>query len=409
MPGTQTGRPSTAARLWSRWPSSPRSPRRLSDPNITSYDLTTYSPNIPGGGDGTGYWAKGITSAQESAETTSFYNLTKYLMQTYAGTGKSFYLSNWEGDGAMVDAMPAGDTVPPPSEVQGMIGWLNARQLGITEARNQFAAQYPDVNVYGTVEVNHVQAAMQGDVFNGVSGFATVTNDVLPFTTTDFVSYSSYDTMKNTSGTFSYANAVAYVAAHLPATAINGQNTHSEYVGEFGLAENFSGAATVNATMNNVINTAVADGMPLAFYWEVYSNELNNGFTTPPGGSGNNVPVQGFYFVKPDGTPATAWKTYASMIVTNDPAQSTSGAVERNLHLAYASNFTAPGRDARLRLDDQHDRRRDERRHRQRSTPDDHNERQQHADRAGNAEHPGHPWAGAASGWIPAIHPQSSE
>jgi hypothetical protein len=318
--------------------------KAFSDPDITSYDLTTYSPNIPGGGDGTGYWAKGITSTQEAAETTSFYNLTKYLMQTYNGSGKSFYLSNWEGDGALVDAMPSGDTVPPPTEVQGMIGWLNARQLGIDEARAQFASEYPDVHVYGTIEVNHVQAAMQGDVYNGVSGFATVTNDVLPYTTTDFVSYSSYDTQRNTTGPYSYANAVAYVAAHLPATAINGQNTHSEYVGEFGLAENYSGAATVNSTINNVISTAVADGMPLAFYWEVYSNELDNGVTTPPGGDGQVAGVQGFYFVKPDGTPATAWKTYVSMIVTNDPTQATSAAVERNnLHLAYASNFTVPG------------------------------------------------------------------
>src|SRR5581483_9762458 len=106
---------------------------------------------------------------------------------------------------------------------------------------------------------------------------------------------------------YNYAGAVQYVASHLPTTAINGQNTHSEYVGEFGLAENWSGAATVNSMMNNVISTAKADGMPLALYWEMYSNELNNGYNTPPGGDGDNAPVQGFYFVKPDGTPATAW------------------------------------------------------------------------------------------------------
>ena len=134
------------------------------------------------------------------------------------------------------------------------------------------------------------------------------------------------------------------MAAHLPTTAINGQNTSSEYVvGEFGLAENFSGAATVNSTMNNVINTAIADNMPLSFYWELYSNELNNGVSNPPGGDGDTSAVKGFYFVKPDGTPATAWSTVRYLIAANDPAQSTSGAVQRNLHLAYASNFTATG------------------------------------------------------------------
>jgi autotransporter-associated beta strand protein len=317
--------------------------KAFSDPNITSYDITTYSMNIPNGGDGTSYWNNGISTTQEAAETTQFYNLTKYLMQTYAGTGKTFYLSNWEGDGALVDALPSGDTVPPAAEVQGMINWLNARQAGIDEARAQFASTYKNVNVFGTVEVNHVAAAMSGDVYNGVSGFATVTNDVLPYTDTDFVSYSSYDTQKATTGSQSYANAVAYVAAHLPISAANGQNTQSEYVGEYGTAENYSGAATLTSLMNNVIGTATADNMPLAFYWEIYSNELNNGYTTPPGGTGNDAPVQGFYLVKPDGTPATAWKVYRWDAVTNDPTSSTTAAVMQGLHLAYASNFTAPG------------------------------------------------------------------
>ena len=57
--------------------------KALSDPNITSYDITTYSPNISGpGNDGTSYWNNGITPDEERAETKSFYNLTAYLMQT---------------------------------------------------------------------------------------------------------------------------------------------------------------------------------------------------------------------------------------------------------------------------------------------------------------------------------------
>jgi hypothetical protein len=311
--------------------------KALSSPGISNYVLTTYSPNIPGGGDGTEYWLNGMTLQQEQAETTSFYNLTKYLMQTYAGTGKSFYLENWEGDWALRD--PGRNTVPSQTAVNGMIDWVNARQAGIDEARSQFASQDPNVHVYGTLEVNLVQDAMEGDA----GGYDTVTNDVLPHTTVDFASYSSYDTQQNTTGPYSYANAVNYIAQHLPATAINGQNTHSVYVGEFGLAEDSAGSAAVNATMNNVINTAVADGMPMALYWEMYSNELSNGVTTAPGGSGNNSAVKGFYFIKPDGTPATAWNTYRYLLTVNNPALASTSNIERSLHLAYASNFTVPG------------------------------------------------------------------
>jgi hypothetical protein len=217
----------------------------FANPGISSYIITAYSPNIPGGGDGTEYWLHGMTTAQEQAETTSFYNLTKTLMQTYAGTGKAFYLEQWEGDWALKD--PGRDTQSTPTSVQGMIDWLNARQAGIDEARAQFSST-SNVKVYGTVEVNLVADAIQGDVFNGATGWATVTNDVLPYTDVDFASYSSYDTQQNTTGATSYSNAVADIAAHLPASAANGQNTHSVYVGEFGLAEDSAGAAKVSTT-----------------------------------------------------------------------------------------------------------------------------------------------------------------
>jgi autotransporter-associated beta strand protein len=314
----------------------------FNNPALSTYVITAYSPNIPSGGDGTEYWLHGMTASQKAAETASFYNLTKYLMQTYAGTGKSFYLEQWEGDWALKD--PNRNTQPTPTAVQGMIDWFNARQAGIDEARAQFTAT-SNVKVFGTVEVNRVQDAMQGDVFNGQTGWATVTNDVLPFTNTDFASYSSYDTQQNITGTFSYANAVQYLADHLPASAANGQNTHSVYVGEYGLAEDSAGITKVNAMMNNVISTVKTDGMPLALYWEVYSNELSNGVTVPPGNSGpggSDSSVKGFYLVKPDGTPATAWHQYRYQIVTSDPTQVNSAAVQGGLHLAYASNFTAP-------------------------------------------------------------------
>ncbi|HSV16147.1 MAG TPA: hypothetical protein VLI90_17935, partial [Tepidisphaeraceae bacterium] len=317
--------------------------KAFSNPTIKNYVITTYSPNVPSsGGDGTEFWLNGMTASEKAAETASFYNYTKYLLQTYNGTGKTFYLENWEGDWALKD--PGRNTQPSPTAVQGMIDWFNARQAGINEAKHDFGAA-SNVKVYQTIEVNRVADAINGDVFNGQTGWATVTNDVLPYTNVDFASYSSYDTQQVTSGATSYASAVQYLANHLPATAVNGQNTHSVYVGEFGLAEDSAGITTVNNMMNNVLNTVKADGMPMALYWEVYSNEIKSETGLPAGNSGDNSNTKGFYFVKPDGTPATAWNQYRYLLSNSDPTQSSTAAIVRNggLHLAYASDFTKTG------------------------------------------------------------------
>lgn len=328
----------------------------FSNPNISSYILTAYTPSIPGAGNADEYWLNGMTAAQEQAETQSFYNITKYLLQTYAGTGKTFIFEQWEGDWALRDGPGNTGThngTITPTQTNGMIEWINARQAGIDEARAQFASQYPGVNVYGTLELNRVQDAMEeSGIGSGYSSY-TVTDDVLPYTNVDFASYSSYDTEYNTSGTYSYANAVNFIAQHLPASAVNGQNTHSVYVGEYGAnatwpegnpSSPLSGnqtAGSVNSMIDNVINTVKADGMPYALYWEIYSNEPANGATPPV--NGNNAGVDGFSMILPDGTASTAWLNYRNQFVNADPTQNSSAAVVGGLHLAYASNFTRPG------------------------------------------------------------------
>src|SRR5207248_2034050 len=112
------------------------------------------------------------------------------------------------------------------------------------------------------------------------------------------------------------------------------------YVGEFGEPEGQVPASQVNATINNVLNTVQADGMPYALYWEVYSNELA-GSATPPV-NGNNAAVKGFYLVKPDGTPATAWHQYRQRIITADPSRATTAPIIAASHLVYQSDFRGP-------------------------------------------------------------------
>src|SRR5581483_11226021 len=180
------------------------------------------------------------------------------------------------------------------------------------KARRELGSR-SDVQVFGCLEVNLVANAMDPKF-----DWPTVTNDVLPHTHVDFASYSSYDTMGNPSETNGFPAAIRYIVSKLPDTAVNGRSPRSVYVGEFGVAEGNKPASQVNAVMNNVLGTTIKLGMPYACYWEIYSNELARNAPPPPE-NGKNAGVKGFYMVRPDGTPSTAWHQYRLRIITSDP------------------------------------------------------------------------------------------
>lgn len=193
---------------------------------FTTYILTVYSL-----GRDDHYWTQGITAEEAADETRQFYDLSKFLLTTYKGTGKTFVLQHWEGDWALRHGSPKAydpNYLPSPTAVNGMIQWLNARQAGITKARTEVGQT--DVHVYGATEANRLEDSMEGK--------PGVANSVLPHTTVDLASYSSYkflDTPEH------LAQAVDYLAAHLPVTAVFGQNPRSVYLGEFGCPENGQG------------------------------------------------------------------------------------------------------------------------------------------------------------------------
>jgi hypothetical protein len=167
---------------------------------------------------------------------------------------------------------------------------------------------------------------------------------VLPHTNVDLASYSSYDTEYNTSGTYSFANAVNHIASKLPATAAFGQNLHSVGVGEFGVPEDTKGTASVNTVINNVVNTVTANGMPYAAYWEIYSNELKTGATAPvPTTTAGDAQVNGYWMIKPDGTPGAAWHQFRGRLITADATRANTAAVKSNLVKVYADGFNNDG------------------------------------------------------------------
>jgi hypothetical protein len=300
---------------------------------FNTYILTAYSL-----GRAEHYWTEGISAEQAADETRQFYELSKYLLTAYKGTGKTFVLQHWEGDWALRRGAPKpydAAYLPTPTAVNGMIQWLNARQAGIIQARKEIGPT--DVHVYGATEANRLEDSMAGK--------PGVANSVLPFTTVDLASYSSYGFLDTPER---LAQAVDYLAAHLPATAVFGQNPHSIYLGEFGYPEHGQdGLEGLNRRIDNAMLVVESKGLPWALFWEVYCNEpVSKALSLPLNGKENEKQLRGYWMVKPDGTPSMAWHRYRRLFATADATRATTSAIKSKLPRVYVEAFDGPdGKD----------------------------------------------------------------
>jgi hypothetical protein len=125
----------------------------------------------------------------QEAEYKEMYELTAYLLNHFKGTGKTFYLGNWEGDWHLYSDR---NLLHPPSVVRSkaMADWLNVRQKAVDDAKKLIGTD--GVQVYFYVEVNQGILALTGKT--------CVTNDVLPLLNKppDFISISSYSIQSKT-------------------------------------------------------------------------------------------------------------------------------------------------------------------------------------------------------------------
>jgi len=209
-----------------------------------------------------GWWADGL-SEEERAETyRQIYDLSAYLLREFSGSGKTFYIGHWEGDWHL---HPNYDVSKDPSDtaIHGMVDWLNVRQQAIEDAKK--AVQHRRVELYGYTEVNLVQKAMKGG--------RTLTNDVLPKTRVDFVSYSSYDSLTADLATLSrqLKAALDYVETKLPPKkGIAGKRV---FIGEYGFPKQYHAPERQAELSKAVGRSAIEWGCPFALYWEMYCNE----------------------------------------------------------------------------------------------------------------------------------------
>ncbi len=220
-------------------------------------------------------WQDGLSAAEEATEYRELYDLVRHLLTRCSGSGKAFYIGHWEGDWHLHPGFRRTVT-PAPAAVQGMIDWLNIRQKAVDDAKRE--TPHAGVQVYHYTEVNLVDKAMKGGT--------CLTNDVLPHTNVDFVSYSAYDIIGRGKAKSVAAHqerirerlpkALDTIESRLPAKpGIDGKRV---FIGEYGFPLSVVKTPEAqDALSRTVAQIGLEWGCPFALYWELYCNEIKDG------------------------------------------------------------------------------------------------------------------------------------
>lgn len=134
---------------------------------------------------GVGDWRFNLPTTQGYQDTVrnEWYAFTLYLRNTYKGSGRRFFLGDWEGDWQLAGI---GSTNPDANitdqDIAGYAAWTKARQDGIDQGKA--ATPDSDVEVWNYCETNKLSW--------GVDGNRGVINSILPaLAKVDFVSISA--------------------------------------------------------------------------------------------------------------------------------------------------------------------------------------------------------------------------
>ena len=238
--------------------------RHVLDMPFANYILWMYTFSNPDGN-----WRQGFSREAQAREYREVYDLVTYLLKTYSGSGKTFYLGHWEGDGMLRGAIKREDDVhATPAAIRGMIDWLTVRQRAVDDAKRN--TPHHGVQVWHYTEVNHVTPARDEDR-------PTVVNKVLPYAPVDYVSYSAYDTC-NVPRPDNIKSALNYIESKLtPKPGILGKRV---FIGEYGYPVERDGKygrapAEQDRLSQIVMRTGIEWGCPFVLYWELYNNETD--------------------------------------------------------------------------------------------------------------------------------------
>ncbi len=238
--------------------------------HIWVYGFSQYTPEPPGEKDDTAQikFINGYDKVYEEALYKELYDFTTYLLKTYSGSGKVFYLGNWEGDWHL---RPDYDRNKPVNikTLEGMTRWAKVRQKAIDDAKRD--TKYKNVSVYHYIEVNLVRKAINEP------NSKVVSNSILKEVNPDYVSYSSYDATNpfkteediriNLQESLDFLESQLNPKPDLP----QGKRV---WVGEYGNPSIHHNDEMQNLRSIWTIKSALEWGTPFILYWEMYNNEI---------------------------------------------------------------------------------------------------------------------------------------
>jgi hypothetical protein len=238
-------------------------------------------------------FSEGVISETEAkAVYKEIYDFTAYLLKRYSGSGKSFFLGNWEGDWHLQNEAFVYDLDPEPEAIAGAIQWFNLREKAVADARRE--TPHSEVEVYYYIELNHVAKSLDHDR-------PSIVNRVLPHIRTDYVSWSSYDVTKPAAllggekGRERVLQALDYIESHLPESDVPGKRV---FIGEYGFElASFETPELQRKYTADIIKWCLEWGCPFVLYWELYCNEID----------GKTGEHRGYWLINDEGVKQPAW------------------------------------------------------------------------------------------------------
>ncbi|WP_242084844.1 T9SS type A sorting domain-containing protein [Aestuariivivens sediminis] len=223
-----------------------------------------------------------------------FYDLTKYLLETYGAMDKRFTYQNWEGDwmlrgqGVLWENDP--NLIPDDVDwkIEGMARLFRARQRGTERARNEVTGT--TAKVFHAIEFNKLWMTSSGSKITMMeNNTPSVLGNVIPSTRIDLSSWSAYDGgWYNTNNPLGHAMWKGLeIARYFTTETGDLPDNFPVQIGEFGINENplyyqdISNPTGITNRYARYIGVALGLGIPNFYLWNLYGNDKAgpSGFT----------------------------------------------------------------------------------------------------------------------------------